>query len=472
MGAAPNPAAIVLLLLIISAAVSLLFLIIAIRGRRIGSHPACRACAFDLSGVVPAARACPECGKDLSRPRAIMKGRRAARPWLAAISALVLAASVGGAGALAYFSVSRAGWNSIKPVWLLAGEAEGSDRAAAAAAIRELDARLARGSLTDAQALRVIRQALTRQADRAKPWHPEWGALLDAGIAANRLSIEQRVAYFENMSSPVIECRKRVRAAAESEVLLHLRGGRCGPATPFSVALKRLVAVAMPSGGGPGEKLLDHAGGAKLSAVGAGGGSLGMGCRTPSTPGTYRITVIAEYDVSTGARFDSFVHTGTVTDEIEVTVVGPDEPLVMLNPDPSLEGRIRAAFKRIVLMPAGPRRAPSLDVDIDALPVSIAFNVKARRTLPDGTEQTWDLPALVSRSGSSGISFGLSPLAGLTPGTVDLVLTPDPRLAERTASIEEIWGGTLVLKGVIVEGDAVEPGTTGASASPIADSPR
>lgn len=47
------------------------------RGRRIGDHPTCRKCGFDLSGLAVGIGPCPECGRTLDTP-APPPGARAA----------------------------------------------------------------------------------------------------------------------------------------------------------------------------------------------------------------------------------------------------------------------------------------------------------------------------------------------------------------------------------------------------------
>jgi hypothetical protein len=51
----------------------LILLIIGLRGWRIDDHPWCRKCRYDLSGLDEPA-ACPECGADLARRRAVRIG--------------------------------------------------------------------------------------------------------------------------------------------------------------------------------------------------------------------------------------------------------------------------------------------------------------------------------------------------------------------------------------------------------------
>ena len=58
------------LLMLLAGAV---LLVIGLRGRRVGDHPVCRRCGFDLFGN-PAAARCPECGADLGVSGAVRTG--------------------------------------------------------------------------------------------------------------------------------------------------------------------------------------------------------------------------------------------------------------------------------------------------------------------------------------------------------------------------------------------------------------
>jgi hypothetical protein len=78
------------------------------RGRRVGDHPFCRKCGFDLFGRPDGTLVCGECGASLDAKRAIVIGERKRRPFL--ISAgLVLAILTLAVGA----NSTRSAWPSI-----------------------------------------------------------------------------------------------------------------------------------------------------------------------------------------------------------------------------------------------------------------------------------------------------------------------------------------------------------------------
>lgn len=51
-------------------------LLLGLRGRRMDRSPVCRDCGFDLAGILPDGKTCPECGSGLNRAKAVRIGRR------------------------------------------------------------------------------------------------------------------------------------------------------------------------------------------------------------------------------------------------------------------------------------------------------------------------------------------------------------------------------------------------------------
>jgi hypothetical protein len=102
-----------------------------IRGRRLGDHPFCRKCEFDLFGRPDdAERRCPECGADLSARRAVVTGARRRRPAIAACGAALLLLSLAAPAAWLWGNHKRIDWQALKPggVADMGGEASRSRR--------------------------------------------------------------------------------------------------------------------------------------------------------------------------------------------------------------------------------------------------------------------------------------------------------------------------------------------------------
>lgn len=197
---------------------SLMWFALAVRGRRAGRHPACRGCGFDLTGLLPGAATCPECGRSLAEPKSIVVGRRVRSAWSIGLAAMLLLASSGVLGTLWAARVSRAGWNSYKPAWMLADEADSADAARASAALLELGNRLRAGTLSGSRTQRLIRHALGVQADPARPWRAEWGDLIDLSISKHLVSAEQRKGYYEHMAASAVSMRRRHVLLADHQV--------------------------------------------------------------------------------------------------------------------------------------------------------------------------------------------------------------------------------------------------------------
>src|SRR5687767_11978219 len=77
--------------LLVSGVLGVSFLRRGLRGRRVGDHPVCGKCGFNLFGLPADQAKCPECGNDLSAPRAVQTGHRVRRmPLVYAGGALLL----------------------------------------------------------------------------------------------------------------------------------------------------------------------------------------------------------------------------------------------------------------------------------------------------------------------------------------------------------------------------------------------
>jgi hypothetical protein len=68
------------------------------RGRRVGDHPFCRGCEFDLFGQPAGSTACPECGRNLSLPNSTSVGMWHPRRGPGTVGLMLLAAAVASLG--------------------------------------------------------------------------------------------------------------------------------------------------------------------------------------------------------------------------------------------------------------------------------------------------------------------------------------------------------------------------------------
>jgi hypothetical protein len=87
------------------------------KGPRVGDHPYCRHCGFDLFGKPAESTRCNECGTDLATPGASVIGVRQVRRWpvLAGVFLLLLSLMLGGEAAREL--KTHGDWYSLLPTW-------------------------------------------------------------------------------------------------------------------------------------------------------------------------------------------------------------------------------------------------------------------------------------------------------------------------------------------------------------------
>ncbi len=172
-----------------------------LRGRRTDDHPLCRQCRFNLTGrsdtVEPR---CPECGADLTRPRATVVGHRQRRAGVLAGGLVLLALSLTAGGVAGYLRARQVDWLARAPLWYVIRQARAADPALAAQwdplgsggtrppALLELVARARGGRLSDRQWSAATHAALAYQADPSQAWFWEWGDVIVAARLSGHLS--------------------------------------------------------------------------------------------------------------------------------------------------------------------------------------------------------------------------------------------------------------------------------------------
>ncbi|MEM6458108.1 MAG: hypothetical protein AAF710_01820 [Planctomycetota bacterium] len=143
-------------------------------GKRVGDHPHCARCRFDLFGVYPGADDCPECGQELWLPGAVVDGQpvRRRRPLVA--GAVLVAVSLSLLGVFTAWAVSSSTVYAAMPGPLLVRVMEAPE------ARGEAVSRLQAGTLSAGGARVAIERALDVQGDPAVTWDPSWGAVIEA----------------------------------------------------------------------------------------------------------------------------------------------------------------------------------------------------------------------------------------------------------------------------------------------------
>jgi hypothetical protein len=216
--------------LIFAAVVALMLLWLGLRGRRVGDHPFCRRCGFDLFGKPDESQICPECGARLLSPRAYVIGVRHRRLWAMLTGSFILLPLCGIAGIFAWGRYNGVDWQKHKPLWYLSREASGSDVPTRDAAIAEMINRYAAGKLTKPQIASILSQALSAQADASKPWATGWGDLIESAHATGDLSGADWKRYAEQAVAGMYVVRYRTKVASDTpfSYALDSRGARVG----------------------------------------------------------------------------------------------------------------------------------------------------------------------------------------------------------------------------------------------------
>ena len=192
---------------VVGFAVGMMFLILGRFGKRIDHHPICKHCRFDLIGSIEQSEKCPECGRDIRNPRAVLDGHRRPNRILILISIILLIGSIGGF-ALEIVPMSRSmDWIRIKPTSWLIADIHGNQPVQQSASANELARRIRTGSIGDDTTRELVTPALGKQADRSIPWSVGWGNILDEAIAKELLTAEERRVYLEHAVSLVLDAR-------------------------------------------------------------------------------------------------------------------------------------------------------------------------------------------------------------------------------------------------------------------------
>ena len=225
-----------------------------LRGRRVDDHPLCRRCGFDLTGRPESSTRCAECGAELIRPRAVRVGhRRRQRGALASGTVLFLVA--GAPLALVGWGRARGvDWNRHKPARWLMGDAKGGDSAARDAALKELLARIAAGTLPEPYVVVLTQRALAEQGEGFEPWVPAWGRVVELARESGKLPDGAWRQYQRRVIRPEIRLGHRRRMLDPFRAVLTCRHNRVGTGGRFRVTFTapRLVidGVTLPLGDG------------------------------------------------------------------------------------------------------------------------------------------------------------------------------------------------------------------------------
>lgn len=447
--------------------------VVAFRGVPVRPKPFCRACRFDLSGLIETVACCPECGADLSRRRAVRRPRRK-RSSVLVVGALALLASGVAAVVLLGVPFVRPGvatMDSYKPVWLLLAQSEGG---AGLHAREELLRRALDPNASDALLGRLAARALEVQGDTKREWTSEWAQMLGraeergvldemgrrryrsqaieifkvepwspttAGLStAFRFRIEARVMQRTPLPATALLELVRFRAEIDGQVLADYRPTGLAGAGAHLIVSDLFMVAPGPVGAPPGTRT------ARVTLLAALGEELTIRERT----------VVARDKF--GRPLDTILAEGSWTASIERTVECPVEVLPEGTPDielvtgPEVDVAMRAAV-RLSSVTAGARdtedgstRLISSSLSIEAAPVPAVLRVVYR-----SGERTWTAAQpVVTQFGAASIGQ-FDRLRFFPSNAVDVVLVPAEREAMLKPWARRVYGGELVFESVQVK---------------------
>jgi hypothetical protein len=428
------------------------------RGRRRGLSPHCARCNYNLHGTDrdrPDAR-CPECGAELRDPRAVRVGRRVARPVALLLGTFVLAIGLLIIAMLTVRAVNRVNWYQFKSTSTLLTDAGSNDEMPALRAIHELNRRFLADGLTADETVQFV-DALLAVRDR-----PQVGRylqttvnLLSAVWKRDAFTQEQRERYIAGAQQVELRARPRVPSSHPIPLQVCSESHMAPPLLVRGrVASLRVDDAPLPS---PDQKWMTYV---PFTARDVGF------TIPPLPPGEHTVTV------------------EVVTDLLRVL---EDEKRVDETPIDTRDRTLRVTFEVLADTPPDlvrTVRSAALDASMQSLCGAERFSAYARHRdtaspglslFVSGTIHVaaapacdaafdvvlvWDdrqhrLDRLVLRSTDP--SFGWShqvegPVPDDIPDNVSVRLVASVPAALETADVTEIWGGTLDVGGVLIEG--------------------
>src|SRR4051812_11886041 len=232
----PGDAGVLLLVVLPATALLLGIALLArgMRGRRVGDHPHCRPCGFDLFGLPPAQVRCPECGADLlaGPAKAVAIGRRLRRvPSLSAGLAL-LAPALLVLTATTVAALKGSDSDRWKPAWWLLLDLNAANPNVAKPAAVELWARLKNGNLSPEYAKRAGERVLAIQADTRRPWSVEFGDFAEDAHQARHVTREAWNRYLLQGMVAKLDVNPVVRRDADFPVRIVLAPAASAAGSP------------------------------------------------------------------------------------------------------------------------------------------------------------------------------------------------------------------------------------------------
>ncbi|HYE18153.1 MAG TPA: hypothetical protein VEA69_06900 [Tepidisphaeraceae bacterium] len=416
------------------------------RGRRVGDHPVCRRCEYDLYGV-PGVAVCPECGADVGGPGAVVAGgARRRRPRVALAAAVALVGLVVGL-VLTWREAGRA-WevDANRPTWWLVGRLADARPAERDRAFAELARRQGAGTLTAGQVASAAERLIAIQGDRAVPWNAGWGDFVEAGREAGAVPDGPWATYARQ--APVLELRNRqtVRRGEPMPLYIGVGPSRVGRGQALQVRYTARFRV-----GGQALSGQPWAGANDLSAFGAGGrfDRLDLPAEVLAALADGPQSLEADFEVEAFDKSGQSAAKWALAERRPWALVAAGAATVEVVRSAQLDAEVARALgaRSVLYQPDGFVWVP-LEVG-PGMSADLAVDVSFR-----AGGQTW--PAgratmLVKHSGTTAGSARDLPATFRELRTVDVVLRGSADAARGTVEMTRVWGGEVVIPGVPVE---------------------
>lgn len=446
----------VLILIAHSIIAGVVLFVLGFRGRRLNDHPVCRTCRFDLFGLPDDTAHCPECGRDITSPRARRMGVRKRRPVVLTLGVVLLVIGLGLGGVFTWSRARNVDWNPYKPTWLLLWETGTSNAARLDSVINELHARWLRGELSDAAVQTLIADGLARQGDSNATWPVQWSNLIEDAILQGKVSKEDAARYFQQAIQATIDWRQRIHSGTSWPVRVSMSEDRAGDGSSSQrqLWLRRRIKTLRVGDVDLAPAMRGSISGGTFSRGGRSASSIAMPLSLPD--GTYEVD--ARWTLSIVLRGNDLDAASALAEwEVRQTglleIVSPDVPLVVLSTNDRDREVVSSSIERIRLrLITSPDGRAELfgTIEMGPSPVAIAADVIARIG-----DREWVIGRIV-HTGVTSQHFSLGQGNRLTDFPIDamhatIILRPSVEAAMTDPVINTIWAEPIDVPVVEIE---------------------
>ncbi len=444
-------APIVLLIFLLPLGLAAALLFCGFRGLRIGDHPVCRRCAFDLYGSPAGTVVCGECGNDLTQPGTVAIGHHQRRTSFIIGGFVILLPMLFVAGIVLWSQTSTFNWLDYAPTSLVIHRAMSADPLVRSPALAQLNARFTASTLSTGELGKIADAALAYQSDLSKPWDPVWGDWIERCEANGKLSDTRWKQYLNQawQGGFTFKLRPRVRRGDPLPYVIATNPTRAASNTKLMADMKGLDLTWMsphgpvPVGGGGG-------GMGMALGRGMGGGTCGSSLNFTDIPKdmtdgvqtlSYHISVDVGYANTQMWNVVPIV-SGQLNLTGSFTLLPADQPTLKIIDDSTMTAAIQKS-----LQPQIQNGRSSFMVSVNGPPVAVSFDVFVKTGGQEVKAGSFACPA-----GTTNHGYGMDP-HGLPvgPKTVDVIFRSNLDAALNTLDTLEAWKGEIVFKDVPVK---------------------